>query len=59
MHRKFAARIAMQLHLRKWGMGWKAPALAKWLAERFPTMTPDDAQQVKEHLPPGFSGGKT
>ena len=59
MHPKFADRIATQLYLRKWKAGWKAPALAKWLADRFPTMTPEDAQQVKEKLPVGFNGTPT
>ena len=56
MHPKFAERIAKQLYLRKWKLGWKAPALAKWLQERFPTMTAEDGQQVKDNIPPGFHG---
>ena len=59
MHPKFAKRIATELYLRKWKSGWKAPTLAKWLADRFPTMTAEDGMQVKEHLPPGFNGTPT
>lgn len=51
MHPKFAERIAKEIHLRKWKFGWKPMQVAKWLADRFPNMTVEDQQQVKQYLP--------
>lgn len=58
MHDKFAQRIATQLHVMKWRKGVKPDALAKWLADRFPTLTQEDAKQIREALPAGFNGSK-
>lgn len=57
MHPKFAKRIANHLYVLKWKHGYKLPALTKWLAERLPNLSSEDAAQIRESLPANFHGG--
>lgn len=58
MHQRFADKIAKHLHLMKWKGGVKQAGLVKWLADRFPNLTPDDAKQIRDALPATFNGSK-